>query len=183
MSKTNLYLDTEFTSLHQNADLISIALVSDCGKQFYAEFNDFSNEKHKLSGCREDVLNNLLYSDYFNFNLDKNFNFHNTSIKANSSTICNYLKKWLSQFEEVKIIADFVSWDWVLFCELFGGAFSIPSNVYYIPIDFSNLLYFKGLDPDLNRLEFSEGIENFKPHNSLSDAFILKKCYNKLNSL
>ena len=41
MTKTKIFFDTEFTGLHQNTTLISIGLVSECGKTFYAEFNDY----------------------------------------------------------------------------------------------------------------------------------------------
>ena len=40
MSKTKIFFDTEFTGLHQNTTLISIGLVSECGKSFYAELVD-----------------------------------------------------------------------------------------------------------------------------------------------
>jgi hypothetical protein len=38
MSKTKIFFDTEFTGLHQGTTLISIGLISECGKTFYAEF-------------------------------------------------------------------------------------------------------------------------------------------------
>lgn len=38
---TKVFFDTEFTGLHQNTTLISIGLISDCGKSFYAELNEF----------------------------------------------------------------------------------------------------------------------------------------------
>ena len=41
MSKTKIFFDTEFTGLHQKTTLISIGLISECGKSFYAEFNDY----------------------------------------------------------------------------------------------------------------------------------------------
>lgn len=37
---TQLFLDCEFTGLHQQSTLISLALVSG-GRSFYAEFNDY----------------------------------------------------------------------------------------------------------------------------------------------
>jgi DNA polymerase III epsilon subunit-like protein len=36
MKKTKIFFDTEFTGLHQKTTLISIGLVSECGKTFYA---------------------------------------------------------------------------------------------------------------------------------------------------
>ena len=42
---TKIFFDCEFTGLHQNTSLISIALISECGKIFYAEFNDYYEEQ------------------------------------------------------------------------------------------------------------------------------------------
>lgn len=40
-----LFLDTEFTGLRQNAELISLALVGADDRWFYAEFTDFDREE------------------------------------------------------------------------------------------------------------------------------------------
>ena len=40
----NIYFDTEFTSLEKNAQLISIGLISEDGKEFYAEFASINTE-------------------------------------------------------------------------------------------------------------------------------------------
>jgi hypothetical protein len=42
---TKLFLDTEFTGLHQNTTLISLGIISDTGKKFYAEFNDYDDSQ------------------------------------------------------------------------------------------------------------------------------------------
>jgi len=39
-----IFLDTEFTGLHQSGQLISLALVSMDGRWFYAEFTDYDAE-------------------------------------------------------------------------------------------------------------------------------------------
>ena len=41
MKTTKIFFDCEFTGLHQKTELISIALISECEKTFYAEFTDF----------------------------------------------------------------------------------------------------------------------------------------------
>lgn len=51
----NLFFDTEFTGLHQNTTLISIGIVSECGKTFYAECLDF-DESQVNEWIRENVL-------------------------------------------------------------------------------------------------------------------------------
>ena len=173
-----IFLDTEFTGLHQKATLISIALVSDCGSTFYAEFTDYSKELLDTMGCKDDVLNGLQFQK---FDTVSNLSTVNHSLKGNTQEIRVALTKWLNSFgEQCEVISDVLAYDWVLFCQIFDHAFNIPKNVYYIPVDFANLLRFKGLDPDLDRLQYSGGIENYIPHNALSDTLVLKKCYEKL---
>ena len=44
-----VFFDTEFTGLHRNTTLISIGLVSEDGRTFYAEFNDYDRMPRSLS--------------------------------------------------------------------------------------------------------------------------------------
>jgi len=50
-----LFLDTEFTGLHQQATLISLALVAEDGQAFYAEFTDYD-----ASQCDDWIQKNVL---------------------------------------------------------------------------------------------------------------------------
>jgi hypothetical protein len=52
MKNTKLFLDTEFTGLHQNTTLISIGLIADTGDTFYAELTDYDRIK-SMTGCRK----------------------------------------------------------------------------------------------------------------------------------
>ena len=59
---TKIFFDTEFTGLHQNTTLISIGLISECGKTFYSEFTDY--DKSQLDDwLQENVINNLIIQD------------------------------------------------------------------------------------------------------------------------
>jgi len=173
--KTKVFFDTEFTGLHQETTLISIGLVSDCGKTFYAELTDY-DEKQIDDWLKENVIKNLFLSE-----LDNNANLINWRLKGNSEAVKDALIVWLKQFQEVEIWSDCLSYDWVLFNQIFGHAFNIPKNVYYIPFDICTLFKLKGIDPDINRETFSEykGTDANK-HNALHDATIIKSCYNKL---
>lgn len=75
--------------------------------------------------------------------------------------------------------SDCLAYDWVLFCQLFGHAFNIPSNVYYIPFDIATLFKLIGIDPDINREEFADMPQGSLKHNAAWDARIIKKCYEK----
>lgn len=185
-----LFLDTEFTGLHQNTDLISIGLISEDNRSFYAEFNDFPLIKDEW--IKENVIENLrfnLENEYIEIYSDLQIWTDNYSIdlKQNIKKIAFELKLWLNQFESVEIWSDCLAYDWVLFCELFGGAMNIPENVYYIPFDICTLFKMNGIDPDISREEYAGLIydENKKDkydtkHNALWDAFVIKRCYDRL---
>lgn len=63
-----LFFNTEFTGLHKNTTLISLGIVSDCGKRFYAEFEDY-DENQCNEWIKENVLKNL-YIPTFAFNIN-----------------------------------------------------------------------------------------------------------------
>ena len=175
---TNLFLDTEFTGLHQKTTLISIGIASECGKSFYAEFTDY--DKSQVDFWLEDnVISNLgkhlPTSDYDTSEFIVKIGCHD-HIKF-------YLKQWLSQFEKVEVWSDCLSYDWVLFNNIFGTAFDIPKNVNYIPFDLCTMFKLKGIDPDISRDEFINNSVAGKKHNALYDAKVIKACYDKLITL
>lgn len=197
MNKTKIFFDTEFTGLHQKTSLISIGLISECGKTFYAELNDY--DKTQIDEwLQKNVISNLQFSEPplgqdnhyvatrhidnpLGNDLYKSFSLE---IMDETSVVSHQLIQWLEQFESVEMWSDCLSYDWVLFCQLFGHAFNIPKNVYYIPFDICTLFKVKGIDPDINRENFS-GLESMtnetpKKHNALWDAKVIKSCYEKL---
>ena len=62
MKTTKVFFDTEFTGLHQKTTLISIGLVSECGKTFYAELTDY--DKSQIDKWLNDnVISNLMFKN------------------------------------------------------------------------------------------------------------------------
>lgn len=55
-----MFLDFEFTGLQQNTTPISLALVAEDGREFYAEFTDF-DEKQINDWLKSNILANILY--------------------------------------------------------------------------------------------------------------------------
>ena len=84
------------------------------------------------------------------------------------------------ELEKRLMWGDCLSYDLVLFNQIWGHAFSIPKNVYYIPFDICTLFKVKGIDPDINREQFSELVDGSQQHNALWDAKVIKACYDKL---
>jgi len=176
-----IFLDTEFTGLHQSGQLISLALVGMDGQWFYAEFTDYDAES--LSDWhRQYVIPNLLLEKDTHPSFAGN---NGITVLGTKKKVVPELKKWISGFEQIEIWADVLAYDWVFFCELFGGSLHLPKPIFYIPHDFSTLLKIKGIDPDTAReslaQEWSKQYNTFK-HNALYDAFLLRTAYQKLSS-
>jgi len=173
---TKVFFDTEFTGLHQNTTLISIGLIAETGETFYAEFTDY--DKAQVNDwIKENVIEKLHLQ-----HIGLYANGVHSTYKGNKNTMAAYLQTWFSQFEHVEIWSDCLAYDWVLFCELFGGAFGIPKSIYYIPMDICTLFKAKGIDPDINREEFAGIQSRDEKHNALWDAKVIMECYNKLQT-
>lgn len=158
-----IVLDTEFTALQQDTQLISLALVTDSGENFYAVFNDFDKDR-----CNIFVKENVL--PFLN---DKDSN----TISGNTNEIVIALKNWLSQFEQFQLQfwADVPHYDWVLFCELFGGSLNLPKNIHFMCLDIATLLMANGFDHQTERIKLinqAEIKDKYQIHNALSDAEI-----------
>lgn len=177
---SKLFFDTEFTGLHQYTTLLSIGIVSECGKTFYAEFTDYDPLQID-EWLQENVISKLTLIHDKSNHFGKNRNNECRKACGDKSFVRIELESWLSQFESVEMWSDCLSYDWVLFNQIFGHAFNIPKNVYYIPFDLSSLFKIYGYDPDISREEFANmALESNNKHNALYDAQVIRVCYVKL---
>jgi hypothetical protein len=185
-----VFFDTEFTGLHKDTTLISIGCISQDGRIFYAELNDY-DESQVDDWIRDNVIANLRFAppregeqEYYlksryidSIPLTQMFNL---AMRGNRQEVAFNLHEWLLQFDSVEMWSDCLSYDWVLFNDLFGHAFNIPDNVYYIPFDICTLFKIKGIDPDINRESFAGFKDKTYKHYALHDALVIRECYNKL---
>jgi hypothetical protein len=196
----NLFFDTEFTGLHKNTTLISIGIVSDDGRTFYAELNDY-DQSQVDDWLKMHVIDNLLYDaplegeeEHYSAtrsrtNIIPNDLYLNYSVamRCDKKTLKEELLRWLSQFKPgIHVWSDCLSYDWVLFNDIFGHAiFDFPKNLYYIPFDICTFMLIKGVDPDVDREEFScvKPSGMMTKHNALFDALVIKACYGRLIKL
>lgn len=178
--RTLLFYDSEFTGLTQDTSLISIALVSETGEAFYAEFSDYNRDQ-----CDEWIQQNVLrYCEWLSQATLPDQPLQQQDGKTqkvfgDSATIAKALDTWLKPWGEILICADNHAYDWVLFCQLFGGALHKPAAIHYMPLEFSTLLYHHGYDPDCDRTQLipAEKIPTGHPHNSLWDAQVICEAY------
>lgn len=199
--KLRIFYDAEFTGLHRNTTFISIGLVSDSGRTFYAEFSDFAIDQVN-DWINNNVVRNLSLSDDDDGTLasrqlskgDRSASY-DVRIKGCSEDIQEKLIDWLmTEYtvaqKQIQFFTDCYAYDWVLMNDLicdYGDALNIPKHINYIPIDLSTLLWHAGIDPDINREEFAgdvqtQGDMELSKHNSLWDAHVCKTCFDKILS-
>lgn len=177
--RTTLFLDTEFTGLRQNTELISLALVGPEEQWFYAEFTDY--DAGQLSDWhRTNVLPYLWLEKQSNISLPGD----GVCLRADRVAVSDALKDWLSRWGDVQIWADVPAYDWVLFCELFSGSLHLPDGVPYMVMDLATLFHVRGMDTNISRQEFVFGDAGPPPewpqHNALVDAWVGLECLKKL---
>jgi hypothetical protein len=136
METTTIFFDSEFTGLHQATTLLSIGFISEYGDTFYAEFNDadYTQVDQWLS---ENIISNLKFNG-----IEVHYDDSNPGaivMKDNTLGIKNKLIEWFSRFDNIEFWSDCLSYDWVLFNSIFGGAFDIPEQILYIPFDICTL--------------------------------------------
>lgn len=128
-----VFFDTEFTGLHKETTLISIGLVDENGRTFYAEFSDYDDGQCD-KWIYENVIKNLKWSKegpLENFvNLYKNEEGQDKwEAYGTKDYIRTVLIDWFAKYEEVELISDVCHYDMVLFIDIFGSAWTIPSVV------------------------------------------------------
>ncbi len=149
------FLDCEFTQLNAQSKLISLALVTTAGDEFYVELTD----NYQIEDCSEFVIEHVLPQ----LDLDK---YGCTTMEA---------QKRLIAFVEglhanVEICSDAPEWDWDFFCDLAYFNKKWPANVSNRPINLIEIyLKSRSAEKDFDIPEL--------PHHALIDARILCKAY------
>ena len=159
-----IYLDLEFTDLQQNANIISLALLSENNKALYIETSSFNYHTFDCAVDNKFVRTNvlpklLLFSkkelslsypnikyveiedlNILEFTKDNITKWKKETVETDRG-MASIIHNWLLQFEqEVQIVVDCGSYDWVLFCNIFGGALNIPSYISPVPSDLNNYI-------------------------------------------
>jgi hypothetical protein len=109
------YIDTEFIERGHRypIELISIGVVAEDGREYYAVASDGWDESHASEWVRTNVLPNL-------GELDANWRTPRTAIAQNIIDFVGTDKpEWWSYYGD---------YDWVVFCQLFGLMIDLPKG-------------------------------------------------------
>jgi oligoribonuclease (3'-5' exoribonuclease) len=190
MSKL-IYMDLEFTGLQQQTVLISLGLVADTGETFYAENLGFSCPEHFAS-----------FDDarFFEENIKPSLMFYGTKattveregrsyrVAGQPYLIRSSLEEWFQKLsgtavppdDSFQIVGDVCTYDWVVFCNLWKHALSVPSYIYYIPFDIATMMPMCGYHSDTSRESLIEETVNGSKHNALYDAQVIRLIHKRL---
>lgn len=183
-----LFFDTEFTGLHKNTTLISVGIVSEDERKFYAELTDYDRNQCN-DWIKENVLSNLLL-DGMGVGIGETPDDPSTvMVRGDSQYVSQELNNWLSQFDEIQFVSDVCHYDFVLLIDLItngGTALDIPENISPVCHDVNQDIaeYYGLIDSeafDENREEIMEEhawnrddiVDGIK-HNSLYDAEVIR---------
>lgn len=143
-----LFMDSEFTGLRKDTTLISLGIVAEDGRKFYAEFTDY-DENQCNQWINDNVIGNLLlFPIPWSRDVDERLRsmekegyvFSNIpeiprpnsllaypykkgtkeymQVVGNKFWIRNHLINWLSQFDSVQFVSDVCHYDFVLLIDL-----------------------------------------------------------------
>lgn len=173
---TRIFIDFEFTGLHQGTTPISLGVARDDGLNFYAEFTDY--DITQVDGwLRDNVFKSLCIPVGEKYR----WKCGDLWVSGSKGIIRDEFEGWLDTKGTTEVWGDCPAYDWVLFCELWGGALNIPDYFYYIPFDLATKFKVLGHDPDISREDFS-GVHGER-HNSLGDALMIKACWERLDRI
>lgn len=186
----NIYFDTEFTGLHKNTTLISIGMIAENGRTFYAELNDY--DKNQVNDwIKDNVIANLVHGGKsFNHTFD-DCTSCSCVMSESKEHVKTELEKWLSQFDSVQLVSDVCHYDMVLFIDLFGSAFDLPQNVNASCHDINQDIakYYNVSEKDAFNISREEIFLSLNQnnaagikHNALYDAAVIKAIYNGINT-
>lgn len=155
----NFFMDTEFAetggSARPTIDLISIGVVSEDGREFYAESSEFD-----INNCDDWVVKNVVAK------------LGPVEQRLSRAKIKDGLLKFLG--DEPKIWAYFADYDWVVFCWIFGKMIDLPKGYP---------MFCRDLQQWWHQLGKPVGAKPEKPtneHNALVDAKWNLQFYNNL---
>lgn len=157
-----IFLDCEFTQLNHDSKLISLALVSESGEEFYVELTD----TYVVEDCSDFVIQRVLPQ------LDPR-RYGQSLIEAKLS-----LRRFLEGFDgELEVCSDEPNWDWDFFCYLVDVKEQPwPVHVMNQPTNLISL--FSQVNAEV--LEHVELCD--PPHHALLDARVLAELFKMLVS-
>ncbi len=152
------FIDEEFieNGPQEPIQFISIGIVSEEGDEYYAVSNEF-DESSASEWVKENVIKKL--------DIDP-------ENRKPNAVIAKEVIKFIGNDPKPIFVTNYGSYDWVVFCQLFGTMMDLPENFPMWTYDLQQLKY----DLRVNKVPEQEEGE----HNALADARYNKKLHDYL---
>ena len=156
MKKVKYFIDTEFIEYPCTIDLISIGIKCEDEREFYAINTNFDSSKAS-KWVKDNVISKLPAPEPCNGWMSK---------RRIATKILDFIGKDIPEFWGY-----YCSYDWVVFCWLFGAMINLPENW---------TMYCKDLKQLADELKKPKFKETVGAHDALIDACWNKDFYNYL---
>lgn len=169
------FFDTEFIEHATGIQLVSIGILAEDGRTFYAESCSF-DERLADSWVKENVLKRLRLSMSY---LKDTVNYDDEmrgicEVYGSESFIKEQLLTFFKYDETPEFYAYYASYDWVVFARIFGRLIEKPEHFPMWVIDLKQMMWERGLTKEWKQ-EVCPDPEG--EHNALVDAQWNKKLY------
>ena len=170
-----VFLDTEFTRVGMNTSLISVGMVSEENELFYVELEDY--DKAQITGWLQENIMNLLTGD-----------------AVSSAVAARRIEEWLENIRggrQIQLVSAGKLFDILLVSNLWAAVEEgstlktwrnrVPACIdHRWHLDLDTAFALNGLDPNMDRVEFSGMKADGARHNALFDAMVVKACWERL---
>ena len=120
------YLDTEFIESPGKIDLLSIGIVSEDGREFYAETNDVDHGT-ACKWVRQNVLPHLWSRQQDKSAFNRWSRDGGTGGLMRTRDVGPAIRRWIGE-DVPEFWGYYADYDWVLFCWLFGKMVDLPDG-------------------------------------------------------
>jgi len=154
------FFDTEFIEKPNTIDLVSIGIIAEDGREYYAISSEF-DEYSANEWVKENVIAKL-----------------EDNIKRKTiSQIREDILEFAQPQEGPEFWAYYCAYDWVVFCWIFGPMIQLPKGYPMWCRDLMHLIEMAGIDKS------SLPIQKDGHHNALADAIWNKEAFDAINKL
>lgn len=120
--------DTEFIEDGHTIDLLSIGVVCEDGREFYAESTE-ADLNNANEWVQENVLPHLWHRQADKSDANRWFRDGGTGGLLSRQNIAGDLRRWVAQGEGTpQFWAYYADYDWVVLCQLFGRMLDLPDG-------------------------------------------------------
>lgn len=212
-----LFFDTEFTGLKKDTTLVSIGFTTETAdKTFYAEMTDYDQSYNENKWFYDNVVRNLYLSgpEYEKTKemMDENKKESNQlvyyttekdliraekllahrRVVGDKKAVLSAFLAWLPKGKNIELISDVCHYDMVLFIDLFGTAFDVPSYISPSCHDINQDIasYYNITEKEAFDKSREEIIKDLygdtyvipgMKHNALYDARVIQHIYNAIS--